>query len=323
MTHPTAGSGNGQAGGASTGPGGGAGTGPGRELQTFSFGDLPVRTITIGGEPWFVAADVCAVLGIGRPQDSTRYLDDDEKGRCLLDTPSGEQHVLTVNEPGLYSLILRSRKPEAKAFKRWVTHEVLPALRRSGRYEVARLGDPLDEIELANQRVVQAVAIARAERDRADRAETELAEAAPKAHTLDTLMTANGDYDVAHAAQILSRDPVIALGRNRLFAALAEHGWIRRDQVTGRWRAYQRAVDAGWLSELPQHHYDRETGDLVLDPPQIRVTVKGLHRLHHVLGGLQPLRLHEQLALTGPSQSPAGRREPGAAHVDVSPPPAT
>lgn len=69
-----------------------------------------IRTLTVDGEPWFVAADVCTVLGIGRPQDSVRYLEDDERGRCPVDTPSGEQEVLTVNEPGLYSLIQHGRR---------------------------------------------------------------------------------------------------------------------------------------------------------------------------------------------------------------------
>jgi len=124
--------------------------------------------------------------------------------------------------------------------------------------------------------------------------------AAPKARSWDVLASAHGDYDVAHAAQILSRDPAISTGQRRLFAYLAEIGWIRRDPTTGRWRAYQRAIDARWLSEIPQHHYDRETGELVLDPPQVRVTVKGLHRLHRLLAGTAPLQIEpaaEQQAL--------------------------
>jgi len=104
------------------------------ELMQFGFEGHQVRIVMRDGKPWWVAADVCDILGIGRPQDSVRYLDEDERGRCLVDTPSGQQEMLVVNEPGLYSLILRSRKPEAKAFKRWIVHDVLPAIRSTGTY---------------------------------------------------------------------------------------------------------------------------------------------------------------------------------------------
>lgn len=87
-----------------------------------------------GGEPMFVAKDVCTALGLGNSCQALARLDNDEKGVVLIDTPGGEQQMQAVNEAGLYVLVLSSRKPEAKAFKRWVTHEVLPALRCSGGY---------------------------------------------------------------------------------------------------------------------------------------------------------------------------------------------
>lgn len=80
-------------------------------------------------EPWFVAADVCRALELSDTNMSLKRLDDDEKGTSSIGTPGGEQEVSIVNEPGLYSLVLGSRKPEAKAFKRWITHEVIPAIR--------------------------------------------------------------------------------------------------------------------------------------------------------------------------------------------------
>ena len=87
--------------------------------------------MTLEGEPWFVAADVCRALGLGNSRQTLSYLDDDEKGVITSDTLGGKQEMSTINEPGLYSLILRSRKPEAKAFKRWITHEVI---RKTGGY---------------------------------------------------------------------------------------------------------------------------------------------------------------------------------------------
>ena len=105
------------------------------KLMTFenaAFGKI--RTLTIDGEPWFVAADVCRALEIGNPSMTVERLDDDEKGISTIDTLGGKQRMTIINEPGLYSLVLSSRKPEAKAFKRWITHEVIPAIRRYGGY---------------------------------------------------------------------------------------------------------------------------------------------------------------------------------------------
>ena len=101
------------------------------KLMTFenaAFGKI--RTITIDGEPWFVAVDVCRALEIGNPTDAMRRLDADERTLVSIEGASNGLPVNAVNEPGLYTLILGSRKPEAKAFKRWITHEVIPAIRK-------------------------------------------------------------------------------------------------------------------------------------------------------------------------------------------------
>ena len=104
-------------------------------LTPFAFDDALVRVRTDEhGNPWFVAKDVCRVLEIGNTSDAVSNLDEDEKGIANTDTPSGGQQMLTVSESGLYTLIFRSRKPEARRFRKWVTSEVLPALRRTGSY---------------------------------------------------------------------------------------------------------------------------------------------------------------------------------------------
>lgn len=106
----------------------------GQAPQTFAFDSHALRVIMRDGEPWFVAADVCAALGLGNTRMAIDRLDDDEKGISSIDTLGGRQDLIVVSEPGLYSLVLGSRKPEAKRFKRWVTHEVLPSIRKTGRY---------------------------------------------------------------------------------------------------------------------------------------------------------------------------------------------
>ncbi len=109
-----------------------------RVMRAMAQGDLfgsSVRVVTDErGEPWFVARDVCEILGLDNNRQALAGLDEDEKGVTTADTLGGAQTLNTVCESGLYSLILRSRKPEARAFKRWITHEVLPAIRRTGLY---------------------------------------------------------------------------------------------------------------------------------------------------------------------------------------------
>lgn len=98
------------------------------------FGE--VRNLLIKGEPWFVAKDICEVLGLSKYRDAITGLDDDEKQGCplLMDTQGGKQTMTIISESGLYSLIMLSRKPQAKAFRKWVTSEVLPSIRRTGYY---------------------------------------------------------------------------------------------------------------------------------------------------------------------------------------------
>lgn len=103
-------------------------------ITPYLFGETTIRSLTIDAEPWFVANDVCTVLSIANPRDATRSLDEDEKGVAITDTLGGPQETVIVNESGLYALIFKSRKSEARRFRKWVTSEVLPAIRRTGSY---------------------------------------------------------------------------------------------------------------------------------------------------------------------------------------------
>ncbi|WP_035462505.1 Bro-N domain-containing protein [Alicyclobacillus macrosporangiidus] len=105
-------------------------------LIPFEYKEKTVRVVMVDGEPRFVAKDVCEVLEISKYRDAVAKLDDDERMSITVDTPGGPQKMTAVNEPGLYKLIFTSHKSEAKSFQRWVTHEVLPSIRKTGRYEV-------------------------------------------------------------------------------------------------------------------------------------------------------------------------------------------
>lgn len=104
-------------------------------ITPFNFNEHAVRVIQIEDAPWFVATDVAESLGYKSPKDAASYLDDDEKGSAIVRTPGGDQKLTVINESGLYALVLRSRKPEARKFAKWVTSEVLPAIRKTGKYE--------------------------------------------------------------------------------------------------------------------------------------------------------------------------------------------
>ncbi|WP_270847338.1 Bro-N domain-containing protein [Ruthenibacterium lactatiformans] len=119
------------------------------ELKIFAYSGEELRTIQREDGLWWVLRDVCRVLGMTTPAKVAERLDDDEKGVSLIHTLGGNQKVTIINEPGLYAVILRSDKPEAKAFKRWVTHDVLPTIRRTGTYGV--LQKQLDRLSAAQQ----------------------------------------------------------------------------------------------------------------------------------------------------------------------------
>ena len=234
----------------------------------FNYEGHTVRTVVVDGEPWFVAADVARVLGYRMASDMTRRLDAEDRGTRSVRTPSGEQDMTTINEPGLYQAVLGSQTAGARDFKRWVTHTVLPEIRRTGSFKAALPQTREERFAIALTEAGQMLA----ERDE------RIAELEPKAEVADRLLDASGDYSVKDAADVLTRAG-IKTGQARLFAVLAHHGWIHRAKGDGKWRCYAQAIETGYVAPLPQSHYHPKTGVLVLDPPQVRVTTKGLQRL--------------------------------------------
>jgi hypothetical protein len=112
------------------------------EIQVFNYESREVRTVFKDGEPWWALKDVCEVLELGSPHKVFERLDDDEKGRSLIPTPGGDQEMLIISESGLYDVIIRSDKPAAKPFRRWITREVLPSIRRTGSYTTPQAALP-------------------------------------------------------------------------------------------------------------------------------------------------------------------------------------
>lgn len=204
---------------------------------TFHLSDsasFTVRTLLRDGEPWFVAADVCAALDLTTEQ--TRRLDDDEKGLHSTQTPSGVQQMTIINESGLYALILGSRKPEAKPFKRWVTGEVLPAIRKTGGYS-AQPVKPAVQLPDFTDPAEAAIAWAAEYRGKRE-AEAALALAAPKVEFVDRYVTADtGAKGFRQVCKLLKANEA----RFREF--LAEEKIMYR--LSSELVAYQNHIDAG------------------------------------------------------------------------------
>lgn len=187
------------------------------------------------GEPWFVAKDVCDALGVATNhlREDGRGLDDDE----VISLPNWEgkgSAPLIINEPGFYKLVLKSRKPEAKAFQRWVTHEVLPSIRKKGGYIAAAPDETPEQI------MARAVLLAQ---DTIERQKAQIEELKPKALFADAVAASDGTCLVGELAKMLRQNGV-QIGQNRLFEKLRQEGYLGK---TGSNRNVptQRAMELG------------------------------------------------------------------------------
>lgn len=201
------------------------------EIQKFDFKGAPLRTLTDkAGEPWFVAKDVCDILEISNPSDALKRLDDDERSRFNLGR-QGETNI--VNEAGLYVLVLGSRKPEAHEFQRWVTHEVLPSIRKHGGYMVGQERMTPEQMALASMRWLQSKVDEQAKQLKAQEGKVLFANAVETARTSILV----GDF-----AKILKGNG-IDIGPRRLFAWLREHGWLIKAKGSSWNMPTQKAMD--------------------------------------------------------------------------------
>ena len=209
-------------------------------FQNTQFGSI--RTVTQGDEPWFVAADVCKALEHSNSRMALDRLDDDEKGVSSIYTPGGVQEMSIVNEPGLYSLVLGSRKPEAKAFKRWITHEVIPAIRKHGAYATPEmvekmLGDPDVMIRtltaLKEEREKNAALTAQAEADK------------PKVLFAESVSAAQTSILIGELAKLINQNGV-DIGQQRLFKWMRDNGYLMKNGASHNMPT-QRSMDAGWF----------------------------------------------------------------------------
>lgn len=212
------------------------------ELKTFEnerFGN--VRVTMIDNEPWFVATDVCKALDVKNNRDALTRIDDDEKGVALTDTLGGAQEVTVVNESGLYSLILGSRKPEAKVFKRWVTHDVIPAIRKHGVYMTP---DALEKALLSPDYLLKVVTALKNETDKRKALEQQVERDKPKVILADAITESDDSVLVKTLATILKQNGY-DIGQNRLFEQLRNEGFLVSRAGNSRNLPTQKSMDMG------------------------------------------------------------------------------
>lgn len=233
------------------------------EIRKFDFKGAALRTLTDkDGEPWFVAKDVCDILGMSNPSMAIAALDEDEVTQVdpkdyLGSENRSNQAINIVSEPGLYKLVMRSRKPEAKEFQRWVTHEVLPQIRRTGGYIPTSESDSDEDI------IAKAVLVAQRTIERKNQQlqakDEQIKVLEPKARFADAVAASDGTCLVGELAKML-RQNGMDIGQNRLFRLLQADGYLGKSG-SNRNVPTQRAMDLGLfrIKETTVTHADGHT----------------------------------------------------------------
>lgn len=228
-----------------------------------------VRTITQNGEPLFIAKDVCDILGLSNSRKALTRLDEDEKGVTLSDTLGGKQNLSVVNEYGLYNLVLASRKPEAKAFKRWITHEVIPAIRKHGGYLTP---DKTEELLNDPDLIIQLATNLKEERAARSQAEQQLAVAKPKVLFADAVAASDSTNLIGDLAKIIKQNGH-AVGQQRMFKWLREHGYLIKRMGADYNSPTQKAMELG-LFKIKETAITHSDGHVTVSKT-VKVTGKG------------------------------------------------
>lgn len=252
------------------------------EIQRFDFKGASLRALTNkAGEPWFVAKDACDILG-NDTNHLREALDDDEitnlRNSEVWNQPG--RAPLIISEPGLYKLIMRSRKPEAKEFQRWVTHEVLPQIRRTGGY--IPTGDTDSDEDIMARAVLVAQKTIERKNQQLQAKDAQIRELEPKAQALDDFTNVEDRLLIRDAAKVLSNAGT-PIKEKQLREWMADHNWIFK---SGRsWRATAEHCAAGHLvMVMSKKHVVKDDGTVFAFPPTVRITRKGLALLHKRLG---------------------------------------
>lgn len=229
------------------------------EIQQFDFKGASLRTLTDeAGEPWFVLKDCMSILDLGNPTETVKMFDEDEFSTAeVIDSIGRRQQAYIISEPGLYRLVMRSRKPEAKEFQRWVTHEVLPQIRKTGGYIPTTAAD--DDMTILAKAVMIGQRTMEAQKRKIAEQQTRIVELEPKARFADAVAASDGTCLVGELAKML-RQNGMDIGQNRLFRLLQADGYLGKSG-SNRNVPTRRAMDLGLfrIKETTVTHADGHT----------------------------------------------------------------
>ena len=241
------------------------------DLQIFNSPEFgAIRTIEKDGEPWFVGKDVAAALGYKEPTKAAREkVDDDDKGVSKIDTPSGIQEMTIINESGLYSLVLSSKLPTAKKFKRWVTNEVFPSIRKHGAYMTP---ETLEKVLLSPDTLMQLAQNLKDEQEKRKALEAQIESQKPAVLFTGAVETSKTSILIGELAKMLKQNG-INIGQNRLFAWMREKGYLIKRKGTDYNMPTQRSMDMG-LFEIKETTINNPDGSIKISKTP-KVTGKG------------------------------------------------
>ncbi len=241
------------------------------DLQIFNSPEFgAIRTIEKDGEPWFVGKDVATALGYEKPTDAVRkHTDMEDRGISKMETPSGIQEMTIINESGLYSLVLSSKLPTAKKFKRWVTNEVIPSIRKHGAYMTP---ETLEAAILNPDTMIKLCTALKDEQEKRKALEQQIESQKPAVLFTGAVETSKTSILIGELAKMLKQNG-INIGQNRLFEWMRENGYLIKRKGTDYNMPTQRSMEMG-LFEIKETAINNPDGSIKISKTP-KVTGKG------------------------------------------------
>lgn len=241
------------------------------ELQIFenpAFGKI--KTVVKNAEPWFIGKEIATILGYKDTSDALKkHVDDDDKGVGKMPTPGGKQKVIIINESGLYSLVISSKLPQAKSFKRWITKDVIPAIRKHGGYLT---NEKIEEVLSDPDTIIKLATSLKEERAKRQEAEKQLKEAEPKVRFADAVSASKNTVLVGELAKIIKQNGQ-EIGQKRMFEWLRNNGYLIKQKCADYNLPTQKAMELG-LFEIKKTAITHSDGHVTVSRT-VKVTGKG------------------------------------------------
>lgn len=265
------------------------------EIQIFENPEFgTVRTVMVDGEPWFVGKDIAVVLGYGKPTDAVRkHVDQEDRGVSKMETPSGEQTMTIINESGLYSLVLSSKLPTAKQFKRWVTNEVLPSIRKHGAYMTK---ETLTESLARPENLMVILQTLLEEQKKNEALTSKVEQDKPKVTFAEAVYDCDTLISVADLAKLVHANGV-NIGQKRMYDFLRDEGFLCK-RIGEDWNTpLQRYLDMG-LFEVKEYSYPTRSGWGV--SKTTKITGKGqTYLVNYILARKDDINAKQKMARKG------------------------